>query len=251
MKWAIYTCREACLRSRKNQKKTARTPLVVTYHPMLPSFQSTTRQHQTILQTSERLRKLFPSLPLIAFRRPKNLKDLLVRASLKPAIQNEPGNRPCGAARCKTCPILLATDVFSSHSTGEQFQVKVTASCKSSSVIYLITCKRCGQQYVGETGQPLHCRININHRFDIAHRRTDESPVAEHFNNGAHSLADMTVMVIDAVYSHDSCLRKIRESRWIRTLKTSIPLGMNLRVDSLWTCAFHLRRPPMTSVPLW
>ena len=30
-----------------------------------------------------------------------------------------------------------------------------------------------------------------------------------------------------------SCLRKIRESRWIRTPGTSYPLGMNLRVDSL------------------
>ena len=50
--------------------------------------------------------------PLIAFRRPRNLRDLLVRASLN-ATQNEtPGNRPCGAAGCKTCPILTATDEF-------------------------------------------------------------------------------------------------------------------------------------------
>ena len=66
------------------------------------------------------------------------------------------------------------------------------------------------------------------------HRRTDESLVAEHFNNGPHSQADKTVMVIDQVHSHDSCLRnKIRESRWIRNLGTSSLLGMNLRVDSL------------------
>ena len=44
---------------------------------------------------------------------------------------------------------------------------------------------------------------------------------------------DMTVMVIDQVYNHDPCLRKTRESRWITTLRTSSPLGMNLRVNSL------------------
>ena len=216
-----------------NQDKTARIPLVVTYHPNLPSLKLTTNQHHSILNTSERLRKAFPSFPLIAFRRPKNLKDLLVRASLKPPSYNKPGNRPCGAARCKTCPILLATDEFSSHVTGEKFKVKFNASCKSSSVVYLITCRRCGQQYVGETGQPLHCRIN-GHRYAIAHRRTDDSPVAEHFCNGSHSLADMVVMIVDFVYSRDPCLRKLRESRLIRTLKTSFPLGMNLKVDSLW-----------------
>ena len=72
--------------------------------------------------------------------------------------------------------------------------------------------------------QPLHCRIN-SHSFDIMHMRTEDSPVAAHFNIDAHSQADMTVMVINQVHSHDSCLRKIRESRWIRTLETSFPLG--------------------------
>ena len=59
------------------------------------------------------------------------------------------------------------------------------------------------------------------------------SSVANHFNSDRHSIADMTVMVIDQVRSCDLCLLKIRESRWIGTLGTSHPMGMNLRVDSL------------------
>ena len=65
------------------------------------------------------------------------------------------------------------------------------------------------------------------------HQRTDESPVAGHFKNAAHSVGDMTVMVIDQLYSLDPTLWKIRESRWIRELRTTFPQGMNLRVDSL------------------
>ena len=72
-----------------------------------------------------------------------------------------------------------------------------------------------------------------SHHFNIAHRRIEEFPVAEHFNGKGRTLADMTVMAIDQLYSHNPCLQKIRESRWIRILETSHPLGMNLRVDSL------------------
>ena len=41
-----------------------------------------------------------------------------------------------------------------------RFKMKFAASCKSSNIVYLINCRRCGQQYVGETGQLLHRRIN-------------------------------------------------------------------------------------------
>ena len=138
----------------------------------------------------------------------------------------------CGASRCKTCPILVTSDKFPSHTTGKSYKVKTQASCKSSNVVYLILCWRCGQQYVGEMGQLLHLRVN-GHKFDIAHRRTNEFPVSKHFNIRPHTLADMSVMVIERARSQDPCLSRIRESRWIRTLGTSFPLGMNLREDSL------------------
>ena len=134
---------------------------------------------------------------------------------------------------CKTCPILMASEEFTSHTTGLVYKMNFAASCKSSNIIYVKTWRRCGQQYVGETGQPLHHRVN-NHRFNIAHSRTEESTLAEHFNSDEHALSDLTVVVTDQIYSHDACLLKIRESRWIRTLGTSYPSGMNLRVDFLW-----------------
>ena len=156
----------------------------------------------------------------------------MVRATLTAKTYESPGNRLCGAARCKTCPVLMTTNEFTSHKTGQVFQMKFAASCKSSNIVSLISCRRCGQQYLGETGQQLHCRIN-SHRFDIRQSRTEESPVPEHFNSTGHTLADLTVVTIDQLYSHDTCLCKIRESRWIRTLLTSHDFEMNLRVDSL------------------
>ena len=80
-------------------------------------------------------------------------------------------------------------------------------------------------KYIGETGQLLHRMIN-GHRYNITHRNTEESPVALQFNGEGHILADMTVMAIDKIYSHHSCLCKVRESRWIRTLGTSWTSGL-------------------------
>ena len=71
------------------------------------------------------------------------------------------------------------------------------------------------------------------HRSDISHNRIEESPVAAHFNSTGHSEADFSVMVIDRLWRDDIVLRKIRESRWIRTLGTVSPRGMNLRTDDL------------------
>ena len=175
IQWALSW--EACLQIKNDRDKSARTPLVVTHHPVLQSLRSTTWQYQPILHALEQLKQAFPLPPLIAFRRPKNLRDLLVKATLITTQQDAPGNYRCESGRCKTCPILSTTDAFASHTTGERFKISITASCKSFSVVYLITCKRCGQQYVGKTGQPLHLRMN-GHHHDTAHKRTEDSPLA-------------------------------------------------------------------------
>ena len=62
-----------------------RVPLVVTYHPNLPNLTALTKNNLPVLHASSRLKKTIPERPLIAYRRPKNLRDLLVKAELKPA----------------------------------------------------------------------------------------------------------------------------------------------------------------------
>ena len=68
---------------------------------------------------------------------------------------------------------------------------------KCSNIVYLITCRRCGLQNVGlvsrspRRSQTLALQVLLRetnsggHRSDITHRRTDVSPVAEHFNSSA------------------------------------------------------------------
>ena len=97
--------------------------------------------------------------------------------------------------------------------------------------MYVIACKRCGKQYVGETEQALHERMN-SHRSDIR-KKTKEKPVAAHFCSDGHTLSDFSVVVVDQLHQADPVLQKNRESRWIRLLQTEAPKGINLRVDRL------------------
>ena len=50
---ALDMPRDMCLQSKRNQDKSAQTPLVVTYHPTLPSFHRTTKHHLATLHASE------------------------------------------------------------------------------------------------------------------------------------------------------------------------------------------------------
>ena len=107
----------------------------------------------------------------------------------------------------KTCPILVTTDTFSSNVTGEHFKLELRTSCKMSSIIYLTYCRSCGLQYVGETGQALHFQIS-SHHFNIAHGHIDESPVAAHFTREGHTMANLSIMIIDKCWKEDAILRK-------------------------------------------
>ena len=203
-----------------------RVPLVVTFHPQLPRLGKILRDHLPTLHISNKMKEAVPSPPLVANRRPKNLKDLLVRASLKPPLQRHEGSTRCGRPRCKSCMHIKTGITFKSAVTGENFRAKVTANCKTSNLIYLIECRKCNKQYVGETENPLHLRMN-GHRSDY-YRKLSDKPVAEHFNTIGHTFEDLTIMVIEQIHMTDSARRKQRESFWIHTLRTLAPDGLNL-----------------------
>ena len=105
----------------------------------------------------------------------------------------------------------MALDDFSSHATALVYKMNFAASDNSSIIIELITGRRCVQQDVGKTGQPLQCKVN-NHCFNIAQKRTEESPVAEHFISCEHTLGDVTIVAIQLLDSHDPTFTRYRKA---------------------------------------
>ena len=137
------------------------------------------------------------------------------------------GNSQCRQTLYKTCHHVKTVDKFNSSVTGKTYRVKATANCKTSNVVYVIECKKCKKQYVGETENALHIHMN-GHCSDIK-RRHLEKPVAKHCNSTGHSLEDLSVYVIDEIQREEATFRKVKESHWIQTLRKLAPEGLNLK----------------------
>ena len=136
--------RDALLLSRKRTRGPLnRVPIIVTYHPCLPLLNSILAKHSSILNVSERLRRAVSNPPLVTYRRPSNLKNLLVRATFKQRQPSYKGNSQCRQTRCKTCQHIKSVDKFNSSVTGKIYQVKASANCKTSNVVYVVECNKC------------------------------------------------------------------------------------------------------------
>ena len=208
-------------------QKTSRIPFVVTYHPNLPNLRQTIDRNWSNIENCPRLHRLFPEKPIIAYRRPKSIRDILVRAKL-PQLDNptvDGGSGPCGDPRCKTCQLMPVTNTFSSTNGAVSTMNSVT-NCKSSNVIYLMTCTVCNKQYVGETKLTIAKRMNL-HRSDWSLKRFSRSPVAEHCYLPNHTFTDMRVRCIEHNKNWSDAARKNRETYWIRRLHTLTPSGIN------------------------
>jgi hypothetical protein len=143
---------------------------------------------------------------------------------------------PCGKKRCMTCNDK-ATCRFSSTVTNRCYNIinptPIPLTCSSSNIVYLITCSRCGIQYVGETKQAFHLRMN-NHR--CATNNEKDLLVCEHFNgNGGCDISHMTVQPIEQILGEGKEMkakRLERECFWIKELRTLYPYGLNDRLDN-------------------
>ena len=67
---------------RTDKSKTDRVPLVLTYSKGLLHVREIIKKKMTVLQRSEKMKKGFIKPPILAFRRDKNLKDILVHKSI-------------------------------------------------------------------------------------------------------------------------------------------------------------------------
>ena len=124
-------------------------------------------KHWPIIESSSTLSEIFTERPTMAYRRPNSLRDLLVRVKLKPDMRDDEPlweTRPCGKAGCKTCKMITHTQIAKSAS-GATIKLRCNTSCKTTNVVYLIPCTKCGKQYVGETDDHVNQRVN-GHRDD-------------------------------------------------------------------------------------
>ena len=123
----------------------------MTYHAALANFAQKLNKHVfEILFRNKTCKNVFENKPFISFRKCKTIKDSVVRAKLQPLVTRKRTFK-CNNTRCNVCDTLNLTREFTSSKTGQIFQINYELDCNAMSVIYLITCKICAKQYVGET----------------------------------------------------------------------------------------------------
>ena len=105
----------------------------------------------------------------------------------------------------------LQTDTFT------KVQLQQNFNCHTKNVVYMLQCKKCRQQYIGQTKKTLGDRF-ANHRGYVNNKNLDKATGA-HFNLPGHSVSDMTISVIEKVRRTDGNYREERESMHIRDFR--------------------------------
>ena len=214
----------------KNSGRGERIPLVLTYHPALNGVGRIVRGLHSMLSNSEEHRAVFPEPPVTAFRRCKNLKDMLVRARLTNDNNDKRGCSRCKKSRYQVCKSMSNGDSFHSHVTNKEYKINFLFNCDSSNVVYLLDCVVCGFQYVGSTSTPFRLRFNNYKACYRKFRLGSSVPQMEffrHFSEKGHYgfLEDISVKIIDKLTGKD----RIRESFWQHKLDTFTPRGLNAK----------------------
>ena len=147
-----------------------RVPLAVTFSRFLPNMRDVFNRKRHLLHRSERMRTIFPQDPMVAYKRGRNLKDMLVHSKTKRIIAGK-GTRErvtesCGK-ECVICRRMFTEEKVVGARAGHVTTFDRTIGCRSVNVIYGIWCEICKCVcYVGETGGCLYTRIQ-NHLSSI------------------------------------------------------------------------------------
>ena len=228
--------------------------LITTYNPATPHFRDIISKNWDILRTSDDTNFLTNSRTIFGFRRNQNLRDKLVRARVKVTYDpdsdshisvlndtmvplSESKNK-CKNRSCRYCPLLNKSGRVKSTSTGRSYTSLKNITCKSSNLIYLITCKseNCRLQYVGQTYRTLSERFQ-GHFNDISNNRHWKA-IGEHFNKPNHQGwkdCDISVLYFcpinpgqkNQINSRAIENRKCMERYWQFQLQTLSPHGLN------------------------
>ena len=146
------------------------------------------KRHWGTMTQDPRLKEIFPVPPLVAYKRPPNIKDKLIRSKVPPANnprpkRKVPGMKKCN--RCGVCPYVREGKTVAATSTNFKTDVNGSVDCSTSNIIYLLGCKKCPQQYIG-----------------------------------VYSVSDMHVTILEKVFNQDIHFRKQREKLYIQKFNT-------------------------------
>ena len=212
--------RHTLIHQTTKRKQEERIRYITTYNHQNPPIKQILERNKAIL---ERNRKgiIYKELQVV-YRRAPNLRDKLIKGQIQTKKQQKKGiTKPCNKP-CVTCNLMETSNTITTK-RNVSYKIEGKFDCQSHHVVYVMTCKHCQKQYVGETMNRVNLRIG-NHKSCIKTKR--DNPVANHFNEIHDTTTpDFTVKIVSREENKNKRLRL--EEAWISILDTFQPEGLN------------------------
>ena len=111
---------------------------------------------------------------------------------------------------CSICPFVDNKKVIKAKHSDHQVELSKHFDCTTRNIVYIIECRKCGDQYIGQTMHSLKDRF-LDH-LGYARREEVEKATGGHFNLPGHKLSDMSISVLEKVKEKNTFYRESRES---------------------------------------
>lgn len=189
-------------------------PYVTTFNPYNPEIFSEISQYKRILHRNDTLHKIFKNkIFLKSKRQPPNLKRILTKAKFTSKMTEEFQVKKCKEPRCGLCKHLLeGTSISFKDKT---FKIKDNMTCKAKNVIYVIQCRGCNEQYIGETGN-LRNRVTL-HNQHIRVPTLRKIPLSGHIADCSDREPKYYISPFYQMKTESIIKRKEKEKFFIRT----------------------------------
>ena len=224
---------------------TAKTVLAVTYNKKLPNLKKVIDDNWNILSINPEIAPLFKDKPILAYRRNRNLQNILCKHKLENNLPISRKHRrigkcrPCwGRRNNKCCKQMVTTNHFTNRKTGKVFNILHNLNCKSFNVIYLIECILCNNKpYVGKTETQSNVRTN-GHRSEA--KKPDSIAIDRHFfENEDHDFEKHAKITLIEKLENTSHMTESeittnlekREDFWMKKLNSLTPDGFNQELN--------------------
>ena len=188
-------------------KKDEGVCLVATYRPLLQNIDRIFHRYHDLLFTDQEVERVFTPGPMASFRSARKISSYLVQANLYP-LERRVGSFKCGGRRCQVCLNVTETETFTSTSTNQTYKINHEFNYNESSLIYLLTCKLCRKQYLGQIVDIFGSRWNnykSNDRKYLVGNPCIQEHIFEHFSSEGHTglLENVSVTFIDKTDSQN------------------------------------------------
>lgn len=188
-------------------------PIITSFSAISQELNSKIKTNFAINLANTRTLKKFKLIS--AYRRNKNLKDILVHTKLKSLRQEK---------TTSGCPEFQFKQWVMNKKTKQVFQIRPFLNSQTLNCVYLIYCIKCPAQYVGETRNSIACRVT-QHRYNIRKQKEIHTKLVQHFLS--HGLEALRVTGLQSNILWTTWQRRRCESFWIQQLQTHFPFGLN------------------------